>query len=399
MTAKIAFKSVDEYIATHPKDVQAILQRVRSTIRAAMPSAEEVISYQIPAYKLPGGVVLWFAGWKQHYSLYPATGRLVEAFKDDLAPYRVNKGTIRFPLSQPVPVELIERFIKFRAKEVAERDRVKASTKMPKLVNRRAQPYVAIRRQVAMREIAIVLPPLLNDVFVWLTKKGIQPAGAPFWRYLVVDMKGELEIDVAVPVAVAPPSDNHIVVDVLPAGRYATVLHSGHPDGLQKATAELLAWAKSKDIGWQMNRGRWGGRVERYLTDPASEPDVTKWQTELAFLTTKGKEKPQTPQSNRTAPAARVTVKNVNHPGQANRVERPKYDAMKKALLTVLPRKAPGLTYAEMSRAVKALLPSDLFPGGTKAGWWTKTVQLDLEAKGVVVRERGVSPLQWRRTR
>ena len=281
----------------------------------------------------------------------------------------------------------------------------KAMTKMPKFVNRKAQPYVAIRRQVAMREIAAVLPPLVNEVFAWLAKKGIRPAGVPFWRYLVVDMKGKLEIDVAVPVAVVPPTDKHIVVDVLPAGRYATILHTSHPDGLQKVTAELLAWAESKGIGWQMNRGKWGGRVEWYLSDPASEPDMTKWQTELAFLTTKGREKSQTPLSSRkpnigrarTGPAARVTVKNANHPGQTNRVEKAKYDAMKRALLATLPRKAPGLTYAEMSGAVKAHLPSDLFPGGAKAGWWTKTVQLDLEAKGVVVRESGSSPLRWRR--
>ena len=117
---KTDFKSVDEYIATHPH-VQAILQRVRSTIRKAVPGAEEVISYQIPAYKLHGGPVLYFAGWKRHYSLYPATDHVVEAFKDDLAPYKVNKGTIRFPLAKPVPVKLIERIAKFRAKEAAER--------------------------------------------------------------------------------------------------------------------------------------------------------------------------------------------------------------------------------------------------------------------------------------
>src|SRR5687767_4070473 len=98
--AKTDFKSVDEYIATHPEVVQAILQRVRTTIRKAVPGAEEVISYQIPAYKLHGGAVIYFAGWKRHFSLYPATGPLVEAFRDDLAPYEVNdKGTIRFPLS------------------------------------------------------------------------------------------------------------------------------------------------------------------------------------------------------------------------------------------------------------------------------------------------------------
>ena len=119
--AKTDFKSVDEYITTYPEDVQLILQCVRGTIRKAVPGAEEVISYQMPAYKLPAGPVLAFAGWKQHYSLYGATGHLVAAFKDDLAPYKVDKGTIRFPLSQPVPVKLIERIAKFRAKEAATR--------------------------------------------------------------------------------------------------------------------------------------------------------------------------------------------------------------------------------------------------------------------------------------
>jgi uncharacterized protein YdhG (YjbR/CyaY superfamily) len=128
--AKTDFKSVDEYIATHPDDLQAILQRVRRAIRKALPRAEEVISYQIPTYKLHGGYVIYFAGWKHHYSVYPATDRLVAAFKDELAPYEVRKGTIRFPLSQPVPVKLIERVAKFLAKEVAERKRAKLATSM-----------------------------------------------------------------------------------------------------------------------------------------------------------------------------------------------------------------------------------------------------------------------------
>ena len=123
--AKADFKSVDEYIASQPAAVQGILGRVRSAIREALPGAEEVISYQIPAYKLRGGRVLFFAGWKQHYSLYPAGERLVAAFRDELASYEVSKGTIRFPLSQPVPVKLIGRIAKFRAKEVAEREKAK----------------------------------------------------------------------------------------------------------------------------------------------------------------------------------------------------------------------------------------------------------------------------------
>ena len=118
--AKADFKSVDGYIASHPEAVQKILGRVRGAIRKAVPAAEEVVSYKIPTYKLHGSAVIYFAGWKQHYSLYPATGRVVAAFKDELAPYEVSKGTIRFPLSARVPVRLIGRIAKFRAKEVAE---------------------------------------------------------------------------------------------------------------------------------------------------------------------------------------------------------------------------------------------------------------------------------------
>ncbi|MGA2197501.1 MAG: DUF1801 domain-containing protein [Bryobacteraceae bacterium] len=123
--AKTDFKSVDEYIASQPEAVQGALQRVRGIIRKAVPGVEEVISYKIPTYKLHGGAVLYFAGWRQHYSLYPATDRVVEAFQDDLAPYEVSKSTIRFPLSGPVPVKLIERIAKFRAKEVVEREMAK----------------------------------------------------------------------------------------------------------------------------------------------------------------------------------------------------------------------------------------------------------------------------------
>ena len=127
--AKTGVTSVDEYIASQPEAVQDILRRVRSTIRKAVPAAEEVISYKIPAYKLHGTDLLYFAGWKHHYSLYPVNERVTAAFKDELAPYEISKGTVRFPLSKPVPVKLIERIAKFRAKDVA--DRAKAKTLEP----------------------------------------------------------------------------------------------------------------------------------------------------------------------------------------------------------------------------------------------------------------------------
>jgi uncharacterized protein YdhG (YjbR/CyaY superfamily) len=120
---KTDFKSVNEYIASKPKDVQTILRQLRSIIRKAVPAAEEGISYQIPAYRLNGRLFLFFAGWKQHYSLYPAGDRLAAEFKKELEPYEIRKGTIRFPHSEPVPRKLIERIAKFRAKELTESDK------------------------------------------------------------------------------------------------------------------------------------------------------------------------------------------------------------------------------------------------------------------------------------
>ena len=127
--AKTEVQSVDAYIAAQPEEAQAALKRVRSIIRKAVPKAGEVISYKIPTYKLHGSAVLYFAGWKKHYSLYPVTDRLAAAFKKDFAAYAVSKGTIRFPLSEPVPKELIERIAKFRADEVAALPAAKPATR------------------------------------------------------------------------------------------------------------------------------------------------------------------------------------------------------------------------------------------------------------------------------
>jgi uncharacterized protein YdhG (YjbR/CyaY superfamily) len=123
--AKTDFKSVNEYIASRPKAVQGVLRKLRTIIRKAIPEADEGISYQIPTYKLNGRPAVYFAGWTEHYSLYPASNNLVATLKKDLTPYKLTKGTIRFPLSEPIPVELVERIARIRAKEVAERDKPK----------------------------------------------------------------------------------------------------------------------------------------------------------------------------------------------------------------------------------------------------------------------------------
>ena len=133
--AKKSVRSVDDYLKSQPKAVRAVLERVRSIIRKAVPRAEEVISYQIPTYKLHGRPIVYFAGWKNHYSLYPAGANVVAEFGDDLAPYEIARGTIRFPLSEPVPVKLIAGIARLRARQVA----AAAAAKAPASTQRRAR--------------------------------------------------------------------------------------------------------------------------------------------------------------------------------------------------------------------------------------------------------------------
>jgi uncharacterized protein YdhG (YjbR/CyaY superfamily) len=116
-------KSVDDYLAAQPLVAQSALHCVRSTIRKAVPEADESMSYGIPTYKLHGERLLYFAGWKKHYSLYPATKRLLAAFNGDLGNAEVVKSTLRFSFAEPVPVKLIERIAGFRATEVTKKSK------------------------------------------------------------------------------------------------------------------------------------------------------------------------------------------------------------------------------------------------------------------------------------
>lgn len=120
---------MDEYLGAQPESVRRVLKQVRSVIHQALAGAEEVISYNIPAYKLHGERVIFFAGFRHHYSIYPASKRLIEAFKNEPGAHEFKSSTIRFPLSEPVPAKFIERVAKFRAKEAAERAKTKAVAK------------------------------------------------------------------------------------------------------------------------------------------------------------------------------------------------------------------------------------------------------------------------------
>jgi effector-binding domain-containing protein len=156
----------------------------------------------------------------------------------------------------------------------------------PQIVTRAEQPYVAIRGQVTMTEIG-PFAVRTGEVFAWLGARGLDPVGAPFLKYNVIDMMAQLELDNGVPVAAPVEGDGDVIAGVLPAGRYATVTHVGHPSELAGATEALLDWAAGQGLAWDMSpddRGeRWGSRLEIYLTDPREEPDMSKWVTQLAF--------------------------------------------------------------------------------------------------------------------
>jgi uncharacterized protein YdhG (YjbR/CyaY superfamily) len=115
MESKKQIKTVDEYIATFPKNVQVVLQEVRQTIKEAAPQAEETISYQMPAFK-QDGVLVWFAAFKNHIGFFPKVSAIV-AFKKELEGYELSKGTIRFPLDKPIPLDLVRKIVKFRVEE------------------------------------------------------------------------------------------------------------------------------------------------------------------------------------------------------------------------------------------------------------------------------------------
>src|ERR1700750_674540 len=145
------------------------------------------------------------------------------------------------------------------------------------VIERSVQPYVAIKSQVTMQTLGAVLPGLHSRVFAWLGQRGISPAGAPFWKYNVIDMDRSLEVEVGVPVAASGPGDDQVLASVPAPGRYATLRYTGHPDGLLGATASLLKWAEEQNLTWDVRSTpdgeRGGSRLEIYETGPAEEPD------------------------------------------------------------------------------------------------------------------------------
>jgi effector-binding domain-containing protein len=158
----------------------------------------------------------------------------------------------------------------------------------PEITHRAKQPYVGISAWVTMATVGSVAD-RFPEIFGWLGARGIAPAGPPFFRYHVIDMTRQLLVEAGVPVvsAIDDAGDIDIRAGILPAGRFAVMTHTGAPDTLVAATAALLDWAEAHELAWDFEDTaegqKWGCRVEFYLTDPAEQPDTTKWQTQLAF--------------------------------------------------------------------------------------------------------------------
>ena len=123
MKEKGLFKTVDEYIALHPPSVQSGLDLLRKTIKTAAPGAEEMISYQMPAYKLKG-MLAFFSAAKKHYGFYPTASPII-AFREKLKSYETSKGAVRFPFDEPIPVKLITALVKWKVRENLAKEKVK----------------------------------------------------------------------------------------------------------------------------------------------------------------------------------------------------------------------------------------------------------------------------------
>jgi effector-binding domain-containing protein len=157
----------------------------------------------------------------------------------------------------------------------------------PTIVERAVQPYAAIKAQVAMREISRVADQLPAELFAWLGARGISPAGAPFFKYNVIDMERQLEIEWGVPTTAPFHGDGRVLSGALPAGRYATLVHRGPYSDLVEANAALLKWVADNDLALDATKtpagDKFGCRLEIYRTDPRKEPNPEKWETEVTF--------------------------------------------------------------------------------------------------------------------
>ena len=154
----------------------------------------------------------------------------------------------------------------------------------PRIDTRAEKPTMGIRTRTPLKGMSVQVGKLFKELNAWIKQQGVEPAGPPFLRFYVIDMAGEMDIEVGVPVPAPLPDDGRVCAGVLPAGRYASLVYSGSGYSGNKA---LIQWAKASGLAWD----RWDdpkgdafrARYETYLTDPKVEPRKTKWEIEVAI--------------------------------------------------------------------------------------------------------------------
>ncbi|RFU86587.1 AraC family transcriptional regulator [Streptomyces triticagri] len=164
-------------------------------------------------------------------------------------------------------------------------------TNQPRVVQRAPVPFVGVRGRVTWDRFGL-LADRLPEIVGWLGERGVTPAGGPFFRYEVLGrvrgVSRELQVVAGVPVGerVRVAGDD-LFADTLPGGSYVTVTHVGHPDELFAVVDSMMKWARAQRLDWDMTRTEegevWGCRLESYRTDPRTEPDPHRWETELAL--------------------------------------------------------------------------------------------------------------------
>jgi effector-binding domain-containing protein len=162
----------------------------------------------------------------------------------------------------------------------------------PRIEERAAQHYAGIQATVPMGGISGAVDEAFPELFGWLARTGTAPAGPPFIRFLVIDMEALLQLELGVPVAEPMTESGRIRPGVLPAGRYVVLRHVGPydgPDGLIPANAALQQWAQDRGVEFDVRDtpegSAWGARLEHYITDPSTEPDPARWETDVTYLT------------------------------------------------------------------------------------------------------------------
>ena len=123
MAKQSTARSIDEYIAGFPPETQKVLKELRALIKSTAPRVTEKISYAMPTFDLNGRYLAYFAGWKKHIGFYPVTAGMAKKFKQELKPYRSGKSSLQFPLSEPLPRNLIRQIVKLRVEEVTGKDK------------------------------------------------------------------------------------------------------------------------------------------------------------------------------------------------------------------------------------------------------------------------------------